>query len=210
VVARIQSISPGHLFRGGPAIFFASRKTDIRVCLPQALRSAICGLVVASLLSTAPATARTAQSPSAPPKAPATPVQAKPDTPAAQPQAASTSHPSAKKKKKSVAATRRQLSPDPSRIREIQEALVRQGFYEGEPTGKWDSQTVSAMKGFQEAKGLAPTGKIDALSLQKLGLGSPTAGIAPPATKTPPQPQAPAVVVPPAGSPTRPMHDRNK
>jgi hypothetical protein len=36
---------------------------------------------------------------------------------------------------------------------------------------------------FQVANGLAPTGKLDALTLQKLGLGSETAGLAPP---TPP------------------------
>lgn len=36
------------------------------------------------------------------------------------------------------------------------------------------------MKNFQQANGLTPTGKFDALSLQKLGLGSSTAGAAPP------------------------------
>src|SRR5208282_6816770 len=99
---------------------------------------------------------------------------------------------------------KRQLAPAPARIREIQEALARQGFYQGEPTGKWDSQTVAAMKEFQEAKGLAPTGKIEALSLQKLGLGSPTAGLAPPEPKSPPEPRKTAPATPPSVSPSRP------
>jgi len=83
-------------------------------------------------------------------------------------------------KKKKSAATRRQVAPEPSRIKEIQQALAREGFYHEEPTGKWDEPTVDAMKQFQQSKGLSPTGKIEALSLQKLGLGSPVAGLAAP------------------------------
>jgi len=105
-------------------------------------------------------------------------------------QSAATSAPSkpvAKKKKSTSSKSRRQLAPDPARIKEIQQALAREGFYQGEPTGKWDEATVAAMKNFQQSKSLQPTGKIEALSLQKLGLGSPVAGLAPPA----PQPPAP-------------------
>ena len=42
---------------------------------------------------------------------------------------------------------------------------------------------MDAMKKFQSANGLNPSGKLDALTLQKLGLGSETAGLAAP---TPP------------------------
>jgi peptidoglycan hydrolase-like protein with peptidoglycan-binding domain len=115
----------------------------------------------------------------------------------------STGRPSAKKKKSSLQA-RKQLAPDPARIREIQEALAREGFYTDEPTGKWDARSVAAMQAFQQAKGLAPTGKIEALSLQKLGLGSATAGLAPPEPKMPSEPHAPAGATPPAGSSSRP------
>jgi len=101
---------------------------------------------------------------------------------------------SAKKKKSS--ASRRQMAPEPARIREIQEALAREGFYQGGPTGKWDDSTAAAMKSFQESKGLPPTGKIEALSLQKLGLGSPVAGIAPPAPPATPATAAPVVSPP--------------
>jgi peptidoglycan hydrolase-like protein with peptidoglycan-binding domain len=36
------------------------------------------------------------------------------------------------------------------------------------------------MKKFQESHGLNPSGKLDAKTLQQLGLGSQTAGVAPP------------------------------
>jgi len=86
-----------------------------------------------------------------------------------------------KKKKSAPSKSRRQLAPDPARIKEIQQALAREGFYQGEPTGKWDDSSIAAMKNFQQSNGLQPSGKIEALSLQKLGLGSPVAGLAPPA-----------------------------
>jgi hypothetical protein len=69
------------------------------------------------------------------------------------------------------------LHPSHQRVSEIQSALVRSGYYKGEPNGKWDASTISAMRNFQEDHGLDGTGKIDALSLQKLGLGSEIAGV---------------------------------
>ncbi len=76
-----------------------------------------------------------------------------------------------------------QAAPTPERISEIQTALAKNGVFEGEPNGKWDQSTSEGMKKFQAAHGLTPTGKFDALTLQKLGLGSETAGVAAP---TPP------------------------
>jgi len=97
---------------------------------------------------------------------------------AARPGAAQTS---TKKKKSSSKSKRKskvraQTAPTPDRIREIQSALQREGAYSGEPTGKWDDATVDAMKSYQDKNGLPSTGKIDALTLEKLGLGSDTAG----------------------------------
>ncbi|MBI3405490.1 MAG: peptidoglycan-binding protein, partial [Acidobacteria bacterium] len=40
--------------------------------------------------------------------------------------------------------------------------------------------TTEAMRNFQNAEGLKPSGKLDAITLQRLGLGSPVAGVAPP------------------------------
>ncbi len=68
------------------------------------------------------------------------------------------------------------------RISEIQTALAKDGSFGGTPSGKWDDSTVSAMKKYQTAHGLNPTGRLDAPTLQKLGLGSTTAGVAAPQT----------------------------
>jgi peptidoglycan hydrolase-like protein with peptidoglycan-binding domain len=112
---------------------------------------------------------------------------------AACPVAAESSTSSAKKKKKtaSTSATAKtkgktkgkvaakpkgQAAPTSDRVKEIQAALQKNGSYDGEPTGKWDAATSDAMKKYQEKNGVNPTGKIDAVSLYKLGLGSDTAG----------------------------------
>jgi peptidoglycan hydrolase-like protein with peptidoglycan-binding domain len=73
-----------------------------------------------------------------------------------------------------------QMAPTPERITEIQQALAKDGSYSGVPTGKWDDKTTDAMKKFQTAHALNPSGKLDALTLEKLGLGSTTAGVAEP------------------------------
>lgn len=80
------------------------------------------------------------------------------------------------KRRSSTSRSRMQTAPTPDRIKEIQEALAKAGSYKGEPTGKWDDNTTEAMKHFQISNGLQPTGKLGALSLQKLGLGSESAG----------------------------------
>lgn len=73
-----------------------------------------------------------------------------------------------------------QKTPAPERISEIQQALAKDGSFAGAPNGKWDDSTVNAMRKFQSGHGLNPSGKLDAPTLQKLGLGSQTAGIAAP------------------------------
>jgi peptidoglycan hydrolase-like protein with peptidoglycan-binding domain len=90
-----------------------------------------------------------------------------------------TSH-SRKSSRKSTRRERGQKAPAPERISEIQQALAKNGAYTGNPNGKWDDSTVEAMKRFQESHGLNPSGKLDAKTLQQLGLGSPTAGVAAP------------------------------
>jgi peptidoglycan hydrolase-like protein with peptidoglycan-binding domain len=90
-------------------------------------------------------------------------------------------------KKKSSRRARRprgQKAPTPDRVSEIQQALAKDGSFTGKPNGKWDASTIEATRKFQEAHGLNPTGKLDAKTLQQLGLGSQTAGVAPPAPST--------------------------
>jgi peptidoglycan hydrolase-like protein with peptidoglycan-binding domain len=97
-----------------------------------------------------------------------------------------------KKKSSSHHRSRRepfQKAPTNQRISEIQSALSRSGYYQGDANGKWDSNTVAALQKFQSENNLNPSGKLDATSLQKLGLGSSTAGLNPP---TPPQRNPPA------------------
>ena len=73
-----------------------------------------------------------------------------------------------------------QKAPTADRISEIQQALAKDGSYAGTPNGKWDDQTVAAMRKYQESHGLNPSGKLDARTLNQLGLGSQTAGVAAP------------------------------
>ena len=76
-----------------------------------------------------------------------------------------------------------QKTPTVDRVNQIQAALARDGSFQGLPSGKWDDNTVAAMRRFQTAHGLNPSGKLDAPTHQRLGLGSETAGVAAP---TPP------------------------
>lgn len=119
----------------------------------------------------------------APSPAPAAPKQS--SAPPAKTTGSASAKPPAKtatpaKKKSTKRTARRQTAPTPERIREIQTALAQAGHYAGTPNGKWDAASIAAMKDFQTANGLKATGKLDAISLQKLGLGSETAGLAPP------------------------------
>lgn len=85
-----------------------------------------------------------------------------------------------KSSKHSKRRERGQKAPAPERISEIQQALAKDGSFNGSPSGKWDDSTVEAMKKFQAGHGLNPSGKLDAPTLNKLGLGSQTAGVAAP------------------------------
>src|SRR5260370_20066683 len=75
---------------------------------------------------------------------------------------------------------RGQKVPTPDRISEIQKALAKDGSFTGKPNGKWDASTIEATRKFQEAHGLNASGKLDAQTLQQLGLGSQTARVAAP------------------------------
>lgn len=115
-----------------------------------------------------------------------------------------TTHPTAAKKTSSTKRRRRrstkfvpkQKAPTTDRISEIQTALSHGGYYQGNPNGKWDSTTVAALQKFQSANGIEPTGKLDAPSLQKLGLGSDIAGVSAPRPITPAG-QVPQTATPP-------------
>jgi hypothetical protein len=96
----------------------------------------------------------------------------------------SKSHGTARKTSSRKKKDKGQMTPTSDRITEIQQALAKDGSYSAAPSGKWDDNTVDAMRKFQTTHALNPSGKLDARTLEKLGLGSTTAGagepVAPP------------------------------
>jgi peptidoglycan hydrolase-like protein with peptidoglycan-binding domain len=123
---------------------------------------------------------------------------------ARRPQSTSTSSASSTTTKKKKASSKKhhskreptQKAPTAARISEIQSALAQNGYYQGESNGKWDSNTIAAMQKFQSGNGLEASGKLNALTLQKLGLGSSIAGVGAP------KPVQPATSKSPAASPS--------
>ncbi|MBX5213966.1 peptidoglycan-binding protein [Rhizobium sp. NLR10a] len=53
-------------------------------------------------------------------------------------------------------------------VRDVQKALADQGFDAGTPDGIWGSKSVTALKGFQRAHQLAPSGVVTQDSLKAL------------------------------------------
>ncbi|HSE48940.1 MAG TPA: peptidoglycan-binding protein [Terriglobales bacterium] len=77
------------------------------------------------------------------------------------------------------------------RAREIQAALIREGYLQGEATGQWDARTQAAMQKFQADNGWQSKVTPDSRALIKLGLGPEHKGLLNPETAA-----VPAVVVP--------------
>jgi len=66
---------------------------------------------------------------------------------------------------------RGQQSIDGDRAREIQAALIREHYLDGEPTGSFDARTKSALQKFQQDNGWQTKVIPDSRALIKLGLG---------------------------------------
>jgi peptidoglycan hydrolase-like protein with peptidoglycan-binding domain len=64
-----------------------------------------------------------------------------------------------------------QKRPTKDRYAEIQTALANSGYYSGPANGTWGDDSVKALQEFQQAQGLEPSGKLDALTLIRLDLG---------------------------------------
>lgn len=60
---------------------------------------------------------------------------------------------------------------DGERTHQIQEALIRQHYLNGEPTGRWDASTEDALRRFQADNGWQNKTVPDSRALIKLGLG---------------------------------------
>jgi peptidoglycan hydrolase-like protein with peptidoglycan-binding domain len=70
-----------------------------------------------------------------------------------------------------------QQAIDSGRTREIQEALIREHYMEGEPSGKWDASTQAAMQRYQADQGWQSKTTPDSRALIKLGLGPSADGL---------------------------------
>jgi len=81
----------------------------------------------------------------------------------------STTHKS--KHTKKTKSKRGQQKIDAERARQIQEALIREHYMNGDATGKWDATTESALRKFQADNGWQNKTVPDSRALIKLGLG---------------------------------------
>jgi peptidoglycan hydrolase-like protein with peptidoglycan-binding domain len=68
-------------------------------------------------------------------------------------------------------AKKGQQGIDSARAREIQEALIRQNYLHGEPSGTWDDATQAAMRRYQAENGWQSKTIPDSRALIRLGLG---------------------------------------
>ena len=64
-----------------------------------------------------------------------------------------------------------QQAIQPGRVMEIQQALIREHYLTGEPTGNWDATTQAAMQKYQSDQGWQSRVFPDSRALKKLGLG---------------------------------------
>ena len=66
---------------------------------------------------------------------------------------------------------RGQQEIEPARVTEIQQALIREHYLNGEANGKWDATTEAAMQKYQADQGWQTKLMPDSRALKRLGLG---------------------------------------
>jgi len=136
----------------------------------------ICALYLAALPSLIRADTDTSTPPPSPAQTPSTAAK-KPKHPVSGQATTeqSASHTSTQKSKRSrgkkVAGKRGQQAIDSPRAREIQSALIREHYLQGQPTGTWDSASQAAMQRYQADHGWQSKTTPDARALIRLGLG---------------------------------------
>ncbi len=112
---------------------------------------AMCVVASASTTSTTPAT---------PKKKPSTHHTSK-----------TSSHKKSGRRSRKISRVHGQQKIDPQRARSIQEALIRDHYLSGQPTGTWDATSQKAMEKFQADNGWQTKEIPDSRALIKLGLG---------------------------------------
>jgi hypothetical protein len=124
--------------------------------------------------------------------------------------------------RKKTARVRGQQKIDPERAQAIQQALIRQHYLTGTPTGEWNEASEAAMRRYQEDNGWQTVVVPDSRALIKLGLGPskdhllnpesamttvPDAPKAQPASPAPPTAPVVANPAPHAAAPTTPLEN---
>ena len=64
-----------------------------------------------------------------------------------------------------------QQAIEPARVTEIQQALIREHYFTGEATGRWDATTEAAMQKYQADQGWQTKLMPHSRAIKKLGLG---------------------------------------
>jgi peptidoglycan hydrolase-like protein with peptidoglycan-binding domain len=104
----------------------------------------------------------------------ATTPSKKPATTASTTTAKSPAHKSKRsrgKSKSKSSKSRGQKAIDAERTQQIQQALIREHYMEGKPSGKWDDATQAALRRYQADQGWQSKTVPDSRALIKLGLG---------------------------------------
>lgn len=81
------------------------------------------------------------------------------------------SHKKGKRSRRGAWKRKGQQGMKPERVTEIQEALIREKYLTGEPSGNWDARTQAAMIRYQADNGWQAKVTPDSRALIKLGLG---------------------------------------
>jgi hypothetical protein len=112
-----------------------------------------------------------------------------------------------RKGSRQVAKKRGQQAIDSARAQDIQSALIREHYMQGEPSGTWDSATQAAMQRYQADHGWQSKTTPDSRALIKLGLGpshdhllNPESAMTTPAAPAAADPKAGAKPAPPENS----------
>ena len=74
-------------------------------------------------------------------------------------------------RRKTTHKPRGQQSIDSQRATQIQQALIREHYMTGEPSGSWDAASIAAMQNYQSDQGWQTRLMPDSRALKKLGLG---------------------------------------
>jgi hypothetical protein len=112
-------------------------------------------------------------------------------------------HSSHKGKKSHTAASRKrgQQKIDSERAQQIQQALVREHYLSGKPSGVWDTATQEAMQKYQADNGWQSKTTPDSRALIKLGLGPDQQHLLNPESAMTSDPQATHAVPPASKTP---------